>query len=173
MAEIKSIKDLIPDDANPNGGTERGGFVLETSIRRLGAGRSILSDKNGKVIAGNKTLEKAIELGLEVEIVHTDGKKLVVVVRDDLDLDQDSKARELSIADNRASEVSLDWRSKMIEDAKLRYADLRTDYLFTISELANLGSNIKSAVDNARGGGGGNDAERLARCPKCGTEFKP
>lgn len=168
MAEIKTIEDLSLDDENTNAGTERGAFVLETSLRRLGAGRSILVDRNGKAIAGNKTLEKAVELGLDIEVVHTKGDKLVVVVRDDLDLDTDARARELSIADNRAAEVSLSWRTQLIEELRLRYANLKTDYLFTNEELARAGEKL---AKNAQGGGGGGDGAKMVQCPKCGEKF--
>jgi hypothetical protein len=38
--------------------------MLEHSLRNLGAGRSILTDSNDNIIAGNKTHEVAIELGI-------------------------------------------------------------------------------------------------------------
>ena len=44
------------DSRNANKGTERGLALLDKSLRQYGAGRSILVDKNGRVIAGNKTL---------------------------------------------------------------------------------------------------------------------
>ena len=80
-------------------------------IERNGAGRSIVVDRNGLIIAGNKTWEQAGQLGLDIEVVRSDGRKLVVVQRMDLDLrsETDARARELAIADNRTSEVSLDW----------------------------------------------------------------
>lgn len=106
---IKSLCDLSPDPHNANKGTERGVGMLEHSLRTYGAGRSILCDKNGAVIAGNKTLERAADLGMEVEVVQSDGKKLVVVQRTDLDLGKDPAARELAYADNRAGEVGLEW----------------------------------------------------------------
>lgn len=111
MSEIKLVKvgELIPDDLNANNGTERGNWMLEKSIDKLGLGRSILLDRSGRIIAGNKTASKAGELGLEdVIIVETTGDKLVAVKRMDIDLDS-PMGRELAIADNRVSEVNLDW----------------------------------------------------------------
>src|SRR5687767_9698523 len=103
--KITGTDSLVPDKRNANRGTARGHDLLETSLREYGAGRSILVDKNGVVIAGNKTLEAASELGLSVKKVHTTGKQLVVVVRDDLDLETDKAARELAYADNRVAQV--------------------------------------------------------------------
>ena len=45
---------IKPDQHNANKGTERGKELLDQSIKELGAGRSILVDKDGHVIAGNK-----------------------------------------------------------------------------------------------------------------------
>lgn len=98
--DITSIEDLIPDPKNANKGTERGLAMVEDSLRNYGAGRSILVDKDGVVIAGNKCLEAAAELNLPVRVVKTDGHELVVVQREDLDLDDGDKARQLAYADN-------------------------------------------------------------------------
>lgn len=114
----KSIA-LQPDRHNANKGTERGRYLVETSLREVGAGRSIVADRNGEVIAGNKTLEAWTEIGGEIEVVRTDGKKLIVVQRDDLDLSDDTGlARKLAYYDNRAGEVGLEW------DAEQLLADL-------------------------------------------------
>jgi len=105
----RKVSDLIPDDLNANQGTERGDFMLTQSLQKFGAGRSILLDKNGRIIAGNKTQAKFGELGLEdVIVVQTDGKQLVAVQRTDIDLDSPA-GRELALADNRVGEVNLLW----------------------------------------------------------------
>ncbi len=112
MSKVKqgTIKELKFDPKNANKGTERGYQALEESLQRYGAGRSVLADKNGVIIAGNKTVEKAGEIGIEDAVfVHTQGDKLVVVVRDDLELSTDPEARALAIADNRVGELDLDW----------------------------------------------------------------
>jgi len=108
---MTKVSDLVLDEHNANKGTERGRYMLDHSLRQYGAGRSILLDKNGRIIAGNKTVEVATDVGIEdVIVVQTDGTKLVAVQRTDLDLDDgDDKARQLAYADNRASEVGLQW----------------------------------------------------------------
>jgi hypothetical protein len=116
---IKTVSDLIPDHANANKGTERGRYAVEASLRETGAGRSIVVDKNGKIIAGNKTLESWADISGEIEIVRTDGKKLVVVQREDLDLDDvEGLARKLAYYDNRAGQLGLEW------DAEQLFSDL-------------------------------------------------
>ena len=111
MSEVEetTIDKLTLDDRNANEGTERGRYMLDYSLRQFGAGRSILVDKNGKVIAGNKTVETAADIGLEdVIIVRTKGDKLVAVLREDLDLDDGDQARLLAYADNRTSETGFE-----------------------------------------------------------------
>ena len=107
---------LTPDRENANEGTQRGRGLLEKSLRKLGAGRSILTDKDGNVIAGNKTLETAADIDLPVRIVETDGNELVVVKRTDLDLysETDKRARQLAYADNKITEVDLAWKPEQI-----------------------------------------------------------
>ena len=117
MAKITKLRDLIPDSKNANKGSERGSQMLEHSLQTYGAGRSILIDKNGRIIAGNKTVETAGALGITaVEVVQTDGRKIIAVQRMDLDLETDPRAKQLAIADNRVAEVNLDWDPKVIEE---------------------------------------------------------
>lgn len=108
---MAKLTDFKPDRHNANKGTERGTKVLDKSLRNYGAGRSILVDKDDNVIAGNKTLERAVDIGLsDAIVVETDGTKLVVVKRTDLELDgDDGKARELALYDNRVGQLNLDW----------------------------------------------------------------
>lgn len=112
---ITKIDKLIPDDLNANKGTEYGGHLMEKSFRELGAGRSILLDKNNRIIAGNKSTETAVLIGLEdVIIVETDGTKLVAVKRTDIDLDS-ARGRELALVDNASAKVNIDWDLEAIQ----------------------------------------------------------
>ena len=149
--DIKKIEDLQPDAGNANKGTERGRGVVEDSLRHYGAGRSILSDRDGTVIAGNKTLEAAADIGLPVRVVQTDGSELVVVQRTDLDLDgggpEAEMARQLAYADNRASEVGLDW------DLERMAADLESGLdlssMFSDGELDKMLGELRKRAENA------------------------
>lgn len=83
--------------------------MLDRSLAEYGAGRSVLVDRSGNVIAGNKTIEAARRAGrTKVVVVPTDGETLVAVQRTDLDINS-RKARRLAIADNRVAEVGLEW----------------------------------------------------------------
>ena len=57
--KIDTLADLTPDGENFNRHTEFGQKLLEDSLRKFGAGRSILVDKDGNIIAGNSTTETA------------------------------------------------------------------------------------------------------------------
>jgi hypothetical protein len=106
--KIQKIEDLTPNPRNHNKGTERGGYALEESIRRLGAGRSGLADRNVVLIAGNQTALKMSELGIPIKVIETNGNEWVIVQRNDLDLETDAKAVELAYADNRTSDLNFD-----------------------------------------------------------------
>jgi hypothetical protein len=116
------------DPHNANKGTARGRELLRESIDTTGYGRSILVDKHGVTIAGNKTLEAATERGADVEIVETAGHELVVVQRTDLDLRTDPKARQLAYYDNRVGEVGLDWDAEQIQRDVLGGIDLSSGF---------------------------------------------
>lgn len=146
---IKETKltEFIPDPNNLNKGTERGRGMLERSLTDLGLGRSILVDKHNVVIAGNKTLEAAAENGFDDAIVvETNGEKLVVVKRTDLDLDADEKAKQLAIADNRVAELDLSWDVDALIELE-ETVDL--SMYFSDTELSNLASasNDEDEVD--------------------------
>lgn len=127
---------LALDSRNANKGTARGKEALLASLKRYGTGRSILTDRNGTILAGNKTYERARELGLDLQIVESDGKALVVVRRRDLDLNRDKAARELAIADNRVGELDLEWDVDAIRSLLADGAELEP--FFLPDELSDL-----------------------------------
>lgn len=106
---MSNISDLKFDDKNFNEHTEKGMGLLEKSLQKFGAGRSILIDKNNNIIAGNGVVEAAGNIGLEnMQIVETVGDKIVAVKRTDIDLNT-KKGREMAMADNAISQVNLEW----------------------------------------------------------------
>ena len=116
MAEIKemNIEQLVFDDKNFNKHTEFGMSLIEKSIRKHGGGRSILIDKNNRIIGGNGVVETAVNVGLkDVIVVETDGTKLVAVKRNDVDLDTEA-GREMALADNATAAADLDWDAEAL-----------------------------------------------------------
>lgn len=79
--------------------------VIKKSLEELGAGRSVLIDKNNTLIAGNGVYEQARALGIPVRVIETDGTELVAVKRTDLSTG-DEKRKLLALADNVASDLS-------------------------------------------------------------------
>lgn len=110
------MSELVQDNRNLNKGTEKGKELIGKSLRQFGAGRSVLIDKNNRIIAGNKTHENAVELGMDdVIVVETDGSKLVAVKRTDIDLDT-KKGREMALADNATVKVDLEWDTDTLNE---------------------------------------------------------
>jgi len=129
-----NVDKLIPDDRNFNKGTEYGQHLIEESLRKFGAGRSILLDKNNRIIAGNKTVENAAIIGIDnVIIVETDGNQIVAVKRKDIDLDT-AKGRELALADNATGKANLAWDVDIITEQADMYAIEPKDWGISLSE---------------------------------------
>lgn len=109
------ISELIPDDKNFNKGSEFGGSLISKSLQKFGAGRSILLDRNNRIIAGNKTVENAGAVGIEnVQVVESDGKTIIAVKRTDIDLDT-PEGRELALADNASAKANIVFDAELIE----------------------------------------------------------
>lgn len=123
MAKVieTNIESLVPDNKNFNKGTQFGDHLMDESLRRFGLGRSILIDKNNRIIAGNKTAEKAADIGFtDVVVVEVDGNQLVAVKRKDIDLDS-AKGRELALADNATGKANLSWDERMIVEMAAKF----------------------------------------------------
>jgi DNA modification methylase len=134
-SQTLQLGDLVPDDLNANAGTDRGREMLRGALERHGAARSIVLDRNNRIIAGNKTAEQAAQVGLsDVVVVDSDGTKLIAVRRTDVDLDT-PEGRALALADNRTSEVGLAWDTDVI--ARLG-ADVDLSPLWDQNEISNL-----------------------------------
>lgn len=118
MAEIRegSLSELIPDDKNMNRHTPYGMSLIEKSIRENGLGRSILVDKDNRIIGGNGVVETAAAVGMENTIVvETTGDKLVVVKRTDVSLDS-KQGRSMAMADNATAAADLDWDAEAVQE---------------------------------------------------------
>lgn len=133
MTEIKL------NDNNTNKGTSRGKYMVKTSMEQVGPRRSAVADKNGVIIAGNKSVEAALAAGFDLEIVSADPDKLVVLQFDDLDInapgEEGEKARLYEMLDNRAAQVGLEWDVDQVHGRHEQGLDLLL--MFTEGELAN------------------------------------
>jgi ParB-like chromosome segregation protein Spo0J len=99
-----ALTDLTPDPRNARRHTERNLSQIETSLREVGAARSIVVDETGTILAGNATVQAASQVGIErVRVIETDGSELVAVRRTGLSPEQ---KRRLALFDNRAAELA-------------------------------------------------------------------
>lgn len=119
------IKDIKYDQHNYREHDERNLSLIKKSIQRCGAGRSILLDKNGEIIAGNATYKTLQELGIPVKIIPTDGKTAIALQRTDLDTNS-RKRKELAAFDNSTS-----------DKVKWNFDNIAAD--FDLSELPDFG----------------------------------
>ena len=107
--KIINIEELVQDEHNFNKGTDEGGRLMERSFKEMGAGRSVLIDKHGKIIAGNKSQKAAIAAGIKrVRVIETTGDELIAVKRTDVELESE-QGRKMALLDNLTTQVNLAW----------------------------------------------------------------
>lgn len=102
--------------------------LIKKSLLECGAGRSILIDAEGEIIAGNGVFEQASKLKIPTKIIETDGNELIVVKRNDIST-EDDKRKRLAVMDNSASDLS-DFDIKILTED------------FTNIELADMGIEV-------------------------------
>lgn len=109
---MPSLKDLKPDPRNARKRTDRSASLIQESLQRFGAARSIVIDEDGRILAGNGTVEGAKAAGItKVRIIETEGDELVAVRRTGLTEEQKIG---LALADNRTSDLS-EWDGLMLQ----------------------------------------------------------
>jgi ParB-like chromosome segregation protein Spo0J len=154
MPDIIRISDLIADPQNANRGTDRGAAAIERSMRANGFGRPTLADRNGTIIAGNKTIEAAMRAGIEkIRVIETDGDEVIVHKRMDLDLSCDPKARSLALADNRISDISHAPDMDLIRAQVAEYQLDIEEIGYTAEELYIAEASEPETVDEAKANG--------------------
>lgn len=131
--------------------------LINQSLAECGAGRSVLVDAEGELIAGNGVYEQAQKLGIPTRVVETDGTELVVVKRTDL-ATADAKRKKLAAMDNATAD-KVEWNI----DA------LQTD--FGASELAGMSIEVPGIQTETPAAQNGGDASAEANPDDYGTEF--
>ena len=107
-----SISELKFDHKNARKRTDSSARLIQESLQRYGAARSIVIDEENRILAGNGTVEGAKALGLtKLKVVEAAGDEIIAVRRSGLS--EDEKVG-LAIADNRAAELS-DWDAEMLQ----------------------------------------------------------
>jgi hypothetical protein len=109
---MANISDLKFDHKNARKRTDSSSRLIQESLQRYGAARSIVIDEDNRILAGNGTIEGAKALGLtKLKVVEASGDEIIAVRRSGLS--EDDKVG-LALADNRAAELS-DWDVEMLQ----------------------------------------------------------
>lgn len=198
--ERKKVEDLDSDPLNVNKHTVRGHQVVENSLRKRGAFRSVAAAGKGVerpvIYAGNLTAEKAVDAGItDAVFVHTTGDQLVVVVRDDI-APGSPEAIALGLEDNESSKVSYapdldlvaqlkaadggllsglmkqdDVLAGLVDQMTGHYFTPNTDPTFSPREVKD--EDIIKTKDELENKFTGNPDEQLLKvlCPHCAEEF--
>jgi DNA modification methylase len=108
---MASISDLQSDHKNARKRTDRSATLIEESLKRYGAARSVVIDEDNRILAGNGTVDAAKRAGIsKVRVIETDGDEIIAVKRTGLTEDQKIG---LALADNRTSDLS-EWDKEML-----------------------------------------------------------
>ena len=135
MEEIKF------DKRNYRKHNQRNKDLIKKSLEECGAGRSIVIDNEGEIIAGNGIYEQAKALNIPVKIIESDGSELVVVKRTDLATD-DEKRKQMAVMDNSTSDssefdlelLSVDFAAFELKDMGIDIPEIKEKELKDISD---------------------------------------
>ena len=117
MAKVTAdkLERFRPQTRNANRHTQRGMGQLEASMRKYGYVTPMTAAADGEIIDGSARAETgAAVFGDDVLVVHHDGTKPVIMVRDDIPSADTPEAREISIAANRIAQVNLDFDPEVL-----------------------------------------------------------
>ena len=170
-----------PDPQNVNKHSQRGGTLLENSLKKRGAFRSIASAGKGVDVpvtyAGNYTLEKAVDAGFtEIVNVHVTGNQLVNVVRDDIEPGS-AQAIALGLEDNESASKSynpdIDILASLAAGDNAILSILRKEDKTFSGMLEGMGGIVPNFQPVSIDEQGRLDQKNKIVCPECGHEFTP
>lgn len=111
MSDQINVKSLKPDPRNARKRTAQSKHLIQESLNRYGAARSIVIDEDNIVLAGNGTIEGAKAAGIsKVKVIETDGNEIIAVRRTGL---SNHDKVGLALADNRTSDLST-WDAELL-----------------------------------------------------------
>ena len=137
-----TLKDLHQDPKNARAHNPRNVGMISSALHEVGAARSIVIDEDGRILAGNATVEAAADAGIErVQIVDADGETLVAVRRKGLTEEQKTR---LALYDNRTAELA-EWDNEVL--AALKEEGVPMEGLFSEDELREILGSEPTAED--------------------------
>ena len=126
------INELKNDHKNARKRTDRSSALIKESLKKYGAGRSIVIDEENRILAGDGTIAGARAAGIKnVRVIETEGDEIIAVKRKGLSEDQKVG---LALADNRTSDLS-EWDKEMLHQLS---EDHDIDRWFTKEDLAEI-----------------------------------
>lgn len=174
----RKLSDFRPQRRNANRGKPAGLAQLDKSLRRDGYSAPMVAAADGEIFAGSKRLERSADVfGVDVEpiVVHSDGKRPVIHVRDDIPDASDPRAVRLGVADNAIAHLDYEPDGELL--ALLAAEDA------AIAEMVKADKASLDAVLVANGEQGFApvsqdeqarlDQKNPVTCPGCGLSFSP
>ena len=163
---MASINSLHQDKKNARKRTDRSSTLIEESITRYGAARSIVIDEENRILAGNGTVEGAKAAGLQnVRIIESDGDEIIAIRRSGLTEEQKVG---LALADNRTSDLS-DWDHEMLHTLSQEH-DIAA--WFTPEDLSSITGDPTETLEPPQDFDEvDDDITTEHRCPSCGYEW--
>ena len=159
-----SLDALKPDPRNARKHSQDNLDLIASSLREVGAARSIVVDEDNVIFAGNATVQAAMAAGLtNVQVIDADGETVIAVRRSGLTPEQ---KRRLALFDNRAAEMA-DWDRDVLRTLA---ADTDLSGLWRDDDLSALLGEVPQIMfpkyDESA-------AEEVANvtCPECGHTF--
>jgi len=154
-----------PQENNANKHTERGLGMLSRAYSEVGYVAPMTAAADGEIIDGSARLETAVDqFGDEAIVIHHDGQRPIIMVRDDIPSADTPEAKAISYGANRIAQVDLDFDPAVIfadMQAGVPVADFWTD-----AELAEL-----LAAVQPTGGGGDTEAASIDRAAELQAEW--
>lgn len=133
----KKLSDFKLLEKNPNKHTQRGLGMLEKSISKYGYVTPMTAAADGTILDGNARLERVGEqMPADPIVIHHDGTRPIIAVRDDIPDGKTKVARAIAIAANRVGEIDLEWSPEEIASAQID--GVAIDDFFNEEELSEL-----------------------------------
>jgi DNA modification methylase len=138
--KITHIKDLQPDQENARKHNPRNVGMISEALQEVGAARSIVIDEDGRVLAGNATIDAAGQEGIEkIRVIDADGDEIIAVRRSNLTKRQKTR---LALYDNQTADLA-EWDDDILK--KMFEKDEKIfDKIFRDNELHDFGINQES-----------------------------
>jgi len=159
--KLGKLSDIKPTKRNSNKHTARGMKALDNSMAEDGYVAPMTATADGEIIDGDARLHTAFErFGDEALIIHHDGKKPIVMVRDDIPNSDHPAARRIHYRANLTA-----WQNLELDPAVVM-ADIEAGFDFKMIDISlpDLGELLGRAADELLGkgqAGQGEDAEDI------------